>query len=117
MTRTLPECVQAFGEAWARRDLALLRALLSPDYIHTDIEGRVLRHDEWLAYVENQAHGSAVTFGDLEVRELGAVGIVTGSNGIAGGSMGRSTIRFTQVWLLLAGEWKRIAFQATQVRG
>ena len=84
-------------------------------YVHTDFTGRVLRHDEWPAYADAQTHGSAITFRDLAVIEYGAVGVVTGANDIAGGSMGTTTIRFTQVWVDMAGEWKRVAFQATQV--
>jgi ketosteroid isomerase-like protein len=113
---SLPECVRALGEAWAERDVARLRSMLAPGYIHTDFQGRVFRRDEWLAYAGSQGHGTAITFRDLEIVEHGSVGIVTGANDIAGGSEGQSTIRFTQVWAQPNGEWKRLAFQATLVR-
>jgi ketosteroid isomerase-like protein len=90
--------------------------MLAPGYIHTDFQGRVFRRDEWLAYAGSQAHGSAIAFRDLEIVEHGSVGIVTGANDIAGGSIGQATIRFTQVWLQIEGAWKRLAFQATLVR-
>jgi ketosteroid isomerase-like protein len=115
MAKSLLECARAFGEAWARRDVARLQSLLAPQYIHTDFHGRVLRRDEWLAYAATQTHGSTITFRDLEAVEYGGVGIVTGTNDIAGGSVGDNSIRFTQVWIELDGEWKRVAFQATPV--
>ena len=113
MAKSLLECVRAFGEAWARRDVAQLQSMLAPQYIHTDVTGRVLRRDEWLAYAATQPHGSTITFRDVEAVEYGGVGLVTGTNDIAGGSLGVNSIRFTQVWIELDGEWKRVAFQAT----
>ncbi len=115
MASTLLESVHAFGHAWARRDVQALQALLAPGYIHTDFEGRVFQRDEWLEYARSQEHGSRVSFHDLVAVEHGTTGIVTGSNEVAGGSMGSSTIRFTQVWLQLSGRWQRLAFQATRV--
>jgi ketosteroid isomerase-like protein len=114
---TLLESVHAFGHAWARRDVPALQALLAPGYIHTDFEGRVFQRDEWLAYARSQEHGNRVSFHELVAVEHGITGIVTGSNEVAGGSMGSSTIRFTQVWLQLSGRWQRLAFQATRVVG
>jgi ketosteroid isomerase-like protein len=116
VSQSLAECVRAFGEAWAERDVARLRSMLAPGYIHTDFQGRVFRRDEWLAYASSQGHGSAITFRDLDIVEYGAIGIVTGANDIAGGSMGQSTVRFTQVWAEIDEGWKRLAFQATLVR-
>ncbi len=115
MASTLLNSVHAFGHAWARRDIPALQALLAPGYIHTDFEGRVFQRDQWLEYAASQEHGSGVSFHDLVAVEHGTTGIVTGSNEISGGSMGSSTIRFTQVWLQLSGEWRRLAFQATKV--
>jgi ketosteroid isomerase-like protein len=115
VSQPLSESVKDFGEAWAESDVERLRSMLAPGYIHSDFQGRVFRRDEWLAYAGSQGHGSAITFRDLEIVEYGSVGLVNGANDIAGGSMGQSTIRFTQVWAQIEGEWKRLAFQATLV--
>lgn len=115
MPNSLLDCAQAFGEAWAKRDVIALRSLLGPNYIHTDVHGRVLNREEWLAYAETQMHGTTLNFRDIAAVEYDSVGVVTGANDIAGGSMGNSTIRFTQVWVKFGGEWKRVAFQATPV--
>jgi ketosteroid isomerase-like protein len=110
---TLRESVEAFGEAWAARDIEKLRSLLSPDYVHTDFEGRVFDRDAWLAYASKQTHGAALTFRDLEFREYGQFALVVGANEISGGTMGAATIRFTQLWRLTGEGWRRLAFQAT----
>ncbi len=115
MAKSLLECVRAFGEAWASRDVAQLESMLAPQYVHTDFQGRVLHRDEWLAYAATQTHGSTITFRDLEAVEYGGIGLVTGTNHIAGGSVGVHSIRFTQVWIDTDGEWRRVAFQATPV--
>lgn len=117
MQDSLENSVERFGRAWAARDLESLRAMLSPEYVHTDFEGRVFDRDAWLEYATHQAHGSAVSFRDVEYREYGALAIVLGANDIGGGSMGASTIRFTQVWQATgSGGWQRLAFQATLVK-
>ena len=113
---SLRDSVQAFGEAWAKHDLKTLDALLAPEYVHTDIQGHVLRRAEWLAYAQSQQHGSNLTFRDLEVTDSGNFGVVLGANDISGGSIGVSSIRFTQVWRRTEGGWKRVAFQATLVK-
>jgi ketosteroid isomerase-like protein len=115
MAKSLLECVRAFGEAWASRDVAQLESMLAPQYVHTDFQGRVLRRDEWLAYAATQTQGSTIMFRDLEAVEYGGIGLVTGTNDIAGGSVGVHSIRFTQVWIDTDGEWRRVAFQATPV--
>lgn len=114
---SLRDSVERFGRAWAARDIEALRAMLAPDYVHTDLEGRVFDREGWLAYAAQQAHGSAVSFHDVQYREYGSVAIVLGANGIVGGNMGEATIRFTQVWQLTVDGWRRLAFQATLVKG
>jgi len=116
MVLSLTECVRIFGEAWARRDTATLASLLASNYVHTDFEGRVLRRQEWLAYAEAQSHGTSAALEDVEIVERGNFALVTGANRIDGGTMGPSTIRFTQVWERDESGWKRVAFQATEVR-
>lgn len=115
MNTNLSECVQAFGEAWAKRDIQTLDGLLAPGYVHTDFQGRVLRRAEWLAYANSQQHGNVLAFRDLEVTEYDTFGLVFGANEIEGGSMGASRIRFTQVWCRAGESWQRLAFQATLV--
>ena len=116
MVKSLRECVESFGHAWATRDVAALESLLAPEYVHTDIKGRVLRRQEWLAYAMQQSHGKAVSFRDMELYEYGSMALVLDANDIGGGSLGRTVIRFTQVWRATEFGWQRLAFQATLCR-
>ena len=116
MVKSLRECVESFGHAWASRDFATLESLLAPEYVHTDFEGRVLRRQDWLAYAMQQSHGKAVSFRDMELYEYGNMALVLGANDIEGGSMGTTVIRFTQVWRATEFGWQRLAFQATLCR-
>jgi hypothetical protein len=59
--QSLLECVGAFGEARAERDVARLRFMLAPGCIHTDIQGRVSRRKEWLAYDGSQGQRDRVS--------------------------------------------------------
>ena len=114
-TTALPlrECVETFGNAWAARDLPTLESLLAPEYVHTDIRGKVLRRQEWLAYAMQQPDGTQVSFRDMEFHEYGNIALVFGANEIDGGSIGPVVIRFTQVWRATEAGWQRLAFQAT----
>ena len=109
----LRECVELFGRAWAVRDIPTLESLLAPEYVHTDIQGRVFHRQDWLAYAMQQPHGTHVSFRDLEFHQYENTALVFGGNEIEGGSMGSAVIRFTQVWRANASGWQRLAFQAT----
>jgi len=112
--------VQAFGEAWARGDVAALTKLLSPTYTHTDVKGRHLSCGAWLAYTAGRrGETTQIAFVDVVTRIRGDVAVITGRNDIAGGrivigdSRSAISIRFTQVWVRIEGRWQREAFQAT----
>jgi ketosteroid isomerase-like protein len=106
----LDAAVQAFGEAWARGDVAALTKLLSPTYTHTDVKGRHHSCDAWLAYAAGRrGETTQIAFVDVVTRIRGDVAVITGRNDIAGGSIvigdSRSaiSIRFTQVWSVSRG--------------
>ena len=112
----------AFGEAWARGDVEVLRGLLSPSYTHTDVRGRILGRDAWLDYARGRSGADTrISFADVSMRFVGNVAIITGRNDMTGqsavSSNGRSagSLRFTQVWVSQDGRWLREAFQATFV--
>jgi hypothetical protein len=49
-TAELDVYIKQFGEAWARGDVTTLGTLLSPEYTHTDVFGKVQDRAAWLAY-------------------------------------------------------------------
>jgi len=119
---SLERAIEAFGEAWARGDIATLQELLSPSYTHNDAFGAHLAYADWLAYARKRTgRTTQIAFRDVKLRLFGAIAIVTGFNDITGGEATAAgdrrdlTIAFTQVWRLENGRWLREAFQATPV--
>jgi ketosteroid isomerase-like protein len=122
-TARLDEAVTAFGEAWAKGDIAALNAMLAPGYTHTDAFGAYLDRASWLGYAGGRAgRTTGIRFRQVETRIHGDVAIVTGINELDGPGIANAqdrsplTIRFTQVWLWRDGRWLREAFQATPCR-
>jgi uncharacterized protein DUF4440 len=120
--RALDLATREFGEAWARGDTDALRQMLSPNYTHTDLRGRFLDRDEWLAYASGRAGATTqIAFADVTTRLVGDSAIITGRNDVTGGNIvigderSSLSIRFTQVWVRRDGRWLREAFQATLV--
>jgi ketosteroid isomerase-like protein len=122
--QALDEAIAAFGEAWARGDMATLERLLSPSYTHNDAFGARHDHASWLAYARGrQGRATTIEFHDVRTRIFGDMAVVTGCNVMRGGGATSAadsqdlSIVFTQVWRWQEGRWLREAFQATPVRG
>ncbi len=120
----LDRAMRAFGEAWARGDLAALDALLAPDYTHGDVFGGFQGRAAWLAYAAKRAGlPTRIAFEDVSTRFHGDVAIVTGVNVLTDLAEPRAgdyrtgvrRLRFTQVWVRRDGKWQRSAFQATWI--
>lgn len=119
----LDAAMRRFAEAWASGDIAVLEAVLSPSYTHTDAFGEFHDRSSWLEYAQRRTgRTTRIGFRSLRRRLVGDVAIVTGINDIEGsGALSASdhsdvTIRFTQVWVWGQGRWLREAFQATPIR-
>lgn len=116
-TEGLLRVAHEFGEAWAMRDLTTLEGFLADEYLHTDIEGNVMRRAAWLAQTKNRTGGLHLSFRDLSATIYGEVGVITGANDIGGGANPIGTIRFTQIWVWRNRKWQRVAFHATRAKG
>jgi hypothetical protein len=72
--RALDLATRDFGEAWARRDTDALRQMLSPTFTHTDVRGRFLDRDEWLAYAHGRVGATTqIGFADVTTRLVASV--------------------------------------------
>jgi ketosteroid isomerase-like protein len=114
--------VAKFAEGFERADTAALSAMLSEKYLHTNGSAPPLRKTAWLNYVA--ARRAKLDSGeevlktyqneDIVVEVFGEnTAVVQGVNLVEGtrnGQFFRSKIRFTQVWVLENGGWKRAAF-------
>jgi len=114
--------VEEFGAAFARTDTATLRRLLTEDYVHVNgASGRLLDRESWLRWMgkrraKRDAGRLVMAFyrvTDVEVRMHGNAAIATGivhAAGMEDHEPFESRVRFTNVWVLQEGQWRRAAF-------
>jgi ketosteroid isomerase-like protein len=114
--------VSAFGRAFVEADVSVLETLLAQDYIHVNgRSGSVLSRDEWLKWVESRRTElnsgklmiDSYSVGDVKVQVYGEAAVVTGvvhSSGHREGALFTSGVRFTNVWVVQGGAWRRAAF-------
>jgi ketosteroid isomerase-like protein len=112
----------AFGGAFAKADVSVLKTMLTTDYIHVNgSTGDVLSRDEWLIWVTSRRteldRGVLVIdsykIEDVIVQVYGKAAAVTGvvhSSGRRNGASFASSVRFTNVWVEQGGVWRRTAF-------
>ena len=68
-----------------------------------------------LDQVKARATTFTVEVRDLTVSSLGEVALATGADRIIGSSGEVLELRFTQLWVIEAGRWRRRAFEATPI--
>jgi ketosteroid isomerase-like protein len=111
----LESSVRELGTAWGSRDLVSLERLLATEYTHTDVSGLVLHRADWLEQVKARATTFTVAFDDVRVSPLGEGALATGANRITGADGQVLDLRFTQLWVVEGGHWRRRAFEATLI--
>ena len=119
--------VSAFGEAFAAADVGVLGDMLTANYLHVNgSSGNVIERAAWLSWIasrrEEMRSGALVVetyeVGDVLVRMSGRTAVVTGvvrSTWTRHGEPGTSNLRFTNVWLEEAGQWRRAAFHDSAI--
>lgn len=116
----------AFDAAFVAADSDALEGLLSARYMHTNTDGSTHDRNSWLGWVSSRR--PAVKSGhlsfdryetsDVRIVMLGDTAIVTGENyadGIDSSSRFSRRIRFSHVWTLEKGSWKRILFHDSRL--
>lgn len=118
--------VEALEEKWriARLtgDVATMDKMLSDDYIGISMTGQVSTKAQQLERVrEHKVVLTRLDLGDMQVKLVGAIAIVTSRADIVGtneGSLVQGTYRYTRVYQRLSnGVWKITSFEATRVPG
>jgi ketosteroid isomerase-like protein len=114
--------VLAFGRAFVEADIPALRGFLTDDYIHVNgRSGSVLNSSSWLKWMESRKAElisgelviDAYDVKDLEVEIYKETAMVTGvveSRGRRKGVPIGSRLRFTNVWVMQGGSWRRAMF-------
>ena len=118
--------VDAFAEAFRDGDVETIEGLLGSRYSHCNSDGSRPTKDQWLEWFSTRAREirsgrfvfSEYRNDDIQIQIHETVAVVTAvnvSSGIRDGKPFSNRLRFTQVWVLEAGEWKRIAFHDSHV--
>lgn len=116
------EQISRFDTAYKTGDFETLDRMISKDYLHTNPSGNVVTRENWLNW--NSSRAEAIKSGELvidtyETSELdirirnSTTAIVSGVNRASGTNKGEvfeTKVRFTHVWLLEDGIWKRAVF-------
>ena len=114
--------VSAFGRAFVEADVSALATFLTANYVHINgRSGSVLNRDDWLRWVESRRAEldsgelvvSTYRIEDVRVELSGDIAVVTGVaflSGTRNGNALTSQLRFSNVWILKGGTWRRAAF-------
>ena len=113
--------VHRFADAFRSGDVPTVDALLHERYVHTNGANKSTDRRAWVAWFTSRSqkikNGELAVLeydmSDLDVEVVSDVAVVTGlvqSTTQTSGATEHSRIRFTNVWVCGAGQWKRLAF-------
>ena len=106
-----------WGEAFERKDFAVLDQLMADEYILTDPLGNVRSKSESLAAIEtNEVHFETSQSDDVKVRINGDTAIVTGRSTFRGHYKGWSMsgqYQYTDILVKRSGRWQAVGSHIT----
>jgi ketosteroid isomerase-like protein len=116
----LRDIEERLAVAWVEGDRSFIEQVLADDWSVTDLTGRVLGKAEVLeeAFGSKDRQIVSMRIDQLSVRPFGDWAIVTGRTQAAGeyqGEVAEVTLRFTDVFACLGGNWRAVASQATLI--
>ena len=116
--KILIQTMYDFSNAWGKSDTATLAKLLSPEYRHTDVFGKIQNKKEWLAFAASKRAVTDLNISDIDILMYPAgIAAVTGNmHYLFGPDKIKQALRFTQLLRNDNGQWKRIIFQATLIK-
>jgi ketosteroid isomerase-like protein len=118
IVRELQEFEQRLASAWQKRDCSDWGAMLAPDWSVIHMTGDVITKVKALEICRAPRSGNeTVAIEDLAVRVFGDAAVVTGRTSASDGAGSKVVLRFTDVFIRGAGQWRVVASQATQVPG
>jgi ketosteroid isomerase-like protein len=119
-TEELRAIEQRLAKAWLSGDRDYINGILDDNWTVIDATGRVLNKRQVLkeAFEANERKIDSLQIDEVQVREFSGCAVVTGRTQATGrykGSTMSVTLRFTDVFVRLAGRWKVVASQATLI--
>lgn len=110
---------QALAAAHRTLDIATIDRLLHPDYIIVQPGGLIENKAQTLAsFTTGDRHWDMAESDELSVRVVGDTAIVTGrwrGKGRNGSLLFDYQARFLSTWVREEGEWRNIAYMATEI--
>ena len=109
--------IQYFTEAWGKSDTVALSKLLTDEYQHSDVWGKILHKQDWLTFAAAPRKVSDIVTTDVSILLYTQnIAVITGKISYKFGEEKIiQELRFTQVWTNYEGQWKRALFQATLI--
>jgi len=113
----LTQIEQQLAAAWVADDQAFIEGILTDDWSVIDPTGRILTKAEVLKEAfTGERTVSEGKIDQLNVRDFGDWAVVTGRTRMSGSYQGQEmtvTLRFTDVFVRISGEWRCITSQGT----
>ena len=119
VVRELEQIEQQLATTWQAGDCSAWGAMIAPGWSVIHITGEVITKAQALGMCRAPRTVTEIfKVDDLSVRVFGDAAVVTGRTTAATGGAKPSTLtlRFTDVFVHLAGRWQIVASQATQLR-
>lgn len=108
-----------WADAYVKRDPSFVQRLAADNFIFIGPDGNSVGKTDYVKGITGPTVFTAFEIGDLKVRTVGDVAIVTGTATITaktGDKDESGKYAFTDVFAKKAGEWKAISGEATPVK-
>jgi uncharacterized protein (TIGR02246 family) len=117
VVRELEDFEQRLAASWQKGDCSGWSAMLAPDWSVIHVTGDVITREQAVEMCKAPRPGKmTVSIQDLAVRVFGDAAVVTGRTTASDGDeASEMVLRFTDVFIRTAGQWRVVASHATQV--
>ena len=111
---------QRIAKAWVERERSTIDAMLDPEWSVTDASGQVLTKEQVLqeTFASADRRIDSMAIDDVQVRLFGDFAVATGRTRATGSYRGASSsvvLRFTDVFVRRAGQWRVVASHGSLV--
>ncbi|WP_299109854.1 nuclear transport factor 2 family protein [uncultured Tenacibaculum sp.] len=118
---TLLETITQFNTAFQKGDVAILKTMITDNYIHTNGSSQPIKKEDWLGYLSKRqkqiATGNievlAYKMDEVQIEFFGSTAIVSAkitTTNKENNEVTTKEYRVTNVWVLQNGNWKRAGF-------
>ncbi|WP_242155945.1 nuclear transport factor 2 family protein [Aestuariivivens sediminis] len=124
---TLIKRIEEFNAAFIDGNVDKLESMITDNYLHTNSSSKVIRKDDWLAYLVKRKNeiesGKLIVknykMDETEIEIYDDMAIVTGKISFSTSKLDEQKeheIRITNIWIKDEGIWKRAGFHDTRIK-